>query len=227
MNVVLNWHPTVAHDLHESVPFLYASTGTGPYNDEYDPILIDELHTLAYQEITELTRRGLPGRLDARVLRRVGAELHGAVGRESAQLDRPLLRDLHITGRGLSHRCTSRPRPPSAEWDRANPPVNGVRWCIRSNINYQESALLDRAAVRRGQPGRRSWPTSSTKSSTWSSADDASAPYAFVIPRDQRHAGEAAALVNLFRAQGLGDPSSDGGFLRAGGAAARLKSAAT
>ena len=29
-----------------------------------------------------------------------------------------------------------------------------------------------------------------------------SAPYAYVIPHDQRHAGEAVALVNLFRAQG-------------------------
>ena len=28
------------------------------------------------------------------------------------------------------------------------------------------------------------------------------APYAWVIPHDQRHAGEAAALVNLFRQQG-------------------------
>ncbi|MFL5568173.1 MAG: M14 family zinc carboxypeptidase, partial [Gemmatimonadaceae bacterium] len=58
---LLYWHPTVVHDLHESVPFLYTSTGTGPYNDEYDPIVVDEWHTLAYQEITELTRRGLPG----------------------------------------------------------------------------------------------------------------------------------------------------------------------
>ena len=43
------------------MPFLYTSTGTGPYNDEFDPIVVDEWHTLAYQEITELTRRGLPG----------------------------------------------------------------------------------------------------------------------------------------------------------------------
>jgi hypothetical protein len=61
MKIFLDWHPIVAHDLHESVSFMYASTGTGPYNDEFDPILTDELHTLAYQEITELTRRGLPG----------------------------------------------------------------------------------------------------------------------------------------------------------------------
>jgi hypothetical protein len=28
---------------------------------------------------------------------------------------------------------------PAREWDRPNPPVNGVRWCIRSNVNYQQS----------------------------------------------------------------------------------------
>ncbi len=27
-------------------------------------------------------------------------------------------------------------------WDRPNPPINGVRWCIRSNINYQQSGAL-------------------------------------------------------------------------------------
>ena len=47
----LHWKPVVVHDLHESVPFLYTSTGTGPYNDEYDPIVVNEWHTLAYQEI--------------------------------------------------------------------------------------------------------------------------------------------------------------------------------
>jgi len=57
----LHWKPVVGHDLHESVPFLYASTGTGPYNDEFDPIVVDEWHKLAYEEINELTRRGLPG----------------------------------------------------------------------------------------------------------------------------------------------------------------------
>ena len=61
MKGFLHWKPVVLHDLHESVPFLYVSTGTGPYNDEFDPIVIQEWHTLAYQEITELTRRGLPG----------------------------------------------------------------------------------------------------------------------------------------------------------------------
>src|SRR5215472_4297369 len=32
MKGFLDYHPTVMHDLHESVPYLYNMTGTGPYN---------------------------------------------------------------------------------------------------------------------------------------------------------------------------------------------------
>ena len=32
------WKPTVMHDLHEAQTYLYASTGTGPYNEALDPI---------------------------------------------------------------------------------------------------------------------------------------------------------------------------------------------
>src|SRR6266536_3361277 len=49
MNTFFAWHPTVLHDLHESVPFLYTSTGTGPYNRELDPIVISEWHEMAFQ----------------------------------------------------------------------------------------------------------------------------------------------------------------------------------
>ena len=38
----LDWTPTVMHDLHESVPYLYVSTGTGPYNPTVDPITVSE-----------------------------------------------------------------------------------------------------------------------------------------------------------------------------------------
>src|SRR5207245_2113918 len=61
MRAALDWHPTILHDLHESVPFLYISTGTGPYNAWLDPIVVDEWHLLAYQEIEGLTKRGVPG----------------------------------------------------------------------------------------------------------------------------------------------------------------------
>src|SRR4030095_7665383 len=37
------------------------STGTGPYNAWLDPILVDEWQSLAYHEIEEFTKRGVPG----------------------------------------------------------------------------------------------------------------------------------------------------------------------
>ena len=197
---LLYWHPTVVHDLHESVPFLYTSTGTGPYNDEYDPIVVDEWHTLAYQEITELTRRGLPGvwthgfydgwAPNYTIL--AVANLHNSIGRfyetytsSGAGCQTVRLRDTDTTRR----------------WDRANPPVNGVRWCIRSNINYQQSAAL--IALKYVADHRETFLENFVaKGERMIQRGRTSAPYAFVIPRNQRHAAEAADMVNLFRAQG-------------------------
>ena len=196
----LYWHPTVVHDLHESVPFLYTSTGTGPYNDEYDPIVVDEWHTLAYQEITELTRRGLPGVwthgfydgwAPNYTLLSV-ANLHNSIGR------------FYETYTSSGAGCTT-VRLPAADtsrrWDRPNPPVNGLRWCIRSNINYQESGAL--VALKYVADHRETFLENFVaKSERMIDRGRTSAPYAFVIPRFQRHAAEAADMVNLFRAQG-------------------------
>jgi hypothetical protein len=197
---LLYWHPTVAHDLHESVPFLYTSTGTGPYNDEYDPIVVDEWHTLAYQEITELTRRGLPGVwthgyydgwAPNYTLLSV-ANLHNSIGR------------FYETYTSSGAGCTTVKLPAtdtSRRWDRPNPPVNGIRWCIRSNINYQQSGAL--IALKYTGDNRQTFLENFvSKGERMIERGRAGAPYAFVIPRDQRHAAEAADLVNLFRAQG-------------------------
>jgi hypothetical protein len=196
----LYWHPTVVHDLHESVPFLYTSTGTGPYNDEYDPIVVDEWHTLAYHEITELTRRGLPGvwthgfydgwAPNYTIL--AVANLHNSIGR--------FYETYTSSGAGcitvrLQAADTSR------RWDRPNPPVNGLRWCIRSNINYQQSGSL--IALKYVADHRATFLENFVaKGERMIERGRTSAPYAFVIPRNQRHAAEAADLVNLFRAQG-------------------------
>ena len=57
----LEWHPTVLHDLHEAQTLLYASTGTGPYNEQLDPIVIDEWWMMAENDVMEMTKRGVPG----------------------------------------------------------------------------------------------------------------------------------------------------------------------
>jgi hypothetical protein len=57
----LEWTPTVLHDLHEAQTYLYSSTGTGPYNDAIDPIVVDEWWMLAKNDVMEMTKRGVPG----------------------------------------------------------------------------------------------------------------------------------------------------------------------
>ncbi|MGG2324836.1 hypothetical protein, partial [Salmonella enterica] len=53
-NIYYDWHPTVMPDLHESVPLIYMSTGTGPYNETIDPITIGEWQVMANHDITAL-----------------------------------------------------------------------------------------------------------------------------------------------------------------------------
>jgi hypothetical protein len=57
----LDLHPTVFHDLHESVNLLYVSTGTGPYNPNIAPLQVTEWWWLAQNEIMEMTKRNVPG----------------------------------------------------------------------------------------------------------------------------------------------------------------------
>ena len=201
LKTFLEWRPTVTHDLHESVPFLYVSTGTGPYNDEFDPLTIDEWHTLAYQEITELTRRRLPGVWThsfydgwAANYQNAIANLHNAAGR------------FYETYTASGADCINNVRLPATAtartWDRSSPPVNGVKWCIRSNHNYQQSALL--IAIKYVADHRETFVANNITKNENTVRRGARGPlHAFVVPRGQRHAAEAADLVNLFRLQGV------------------------
>jgi hypothetical protein len=199
MRGFLHWKPVVGHDLHESVPFLYASTGTGPYNDEFDPIVVDEWHKLAYEEVNELTRRGLPGVwthgfYDGWAPNYVLAiaNLHNSVGR---------FYETYTSSGADCHTANLRPNQLEREWYRPNPAVNGVRWCIRSNINYQQSGVLValRYVARNASTFLENY---AAKAERMVRKGVTTAPYAFVIPRTQPRAAEAADLVNLFRAQG-------------------------
>ena len=200
LKAFLEWRPTVTHDLHESVPFLYTSTGTGPYNTEYDAIQIDEWFQLSYAEITELTRRGLPGVFTYQFYDGWApnyglsiANLHNSIGR------------FYETYTSSGADCQNNVQLPatatSVQWYRPNPPVNGIKWCIRSNVNYQQSGVL--IALRQVAENRERYLENAvTKAERTIARGQRQAPYAFVIPRGQRHAAEAADMVNLFRTQG-------------------------
>jgi len=205
----LYWKPVVGHDLHESVPFLYTSTGTGPYNDEFDPIVVDEWYSLAYEEITELTRRGLPGVwthgfYDGWAPNYVLAiaNLHNSIGR---------FYETYTSSGADCHTVNLRSNQTDKEWYRPNPPVNGVRWCIRSNINFQQSGVLValRYVARNPATFLENY---AAKAERMVRRGRTTAPYAYVIPHGQRHAAEAADLVNLFRMQGSEVHTADADF---------------
>jgi len=140
MKTFLEWHPQVLHDLHESVPFLYTSTGTGPYNAWLDPIVVSEWQQFAYYEIEQMTRRGVPGIWThgfydgwAPNYMFYVANGHNSIGR------------FYETFGGRGADTTERTVPPSEStrtWYRPNPPLPKVKWSIRNNINLQQSALL-------------------------------------------------------------------------------------
>jgi hypothetical protein len=195
----LHWRPTIMHDLHESVPFLYTSTGTGPYNDEFDPITVGEWHTLAYQEVNELTKRGLPG-----------VWTHGfydgwapnyMLGIAQFRNSMGKFYETYTSGGADCQIVNLTGGSTSKEWYRPNPPVNGIKWCIRSNINYQQSGVL--VALKYVADNRDTFVEDfALKATRMVDRGKTSAPYAFVIPHDQRHAAEAADLVNYFRKVG-------------------------
>ncbi|HUQ84358.1 MAG TPA: M14 family zinc carboxypeptidase, partial [Gemmatimonadaceae bacterium] len=198
MKGFLDWRPTITHDLHESVPFMYISTGTGPYNDEFDPITISEWHTLAYQEITELTRRGLAGVWThgfydgwAPNYMMAITQFHNSTGR---------FYETYTAGGAECQTVDLGAAAAGRSWDRPNPPVNGVKWCIRSNINYQQSGVL--IGIKYVGDHRTTFLENNVaKAERMIARGTTSGPYAFVVPREQRHSAEAADLINLFRVQ--------------------------
>ncbi len=138
MNTWIQYHPIVLHDLHQSVPFLYISTGTGPYNAWLDPITIDEWHLFAYDEVDEMTKRGVPGVWThgfydgwAPNYAFYIANGHNAIGRF-----------YEIYGSDADTRISSVGDASNRDWFRPNPPLNKLNWSIRNNINISESALL-------------------------------------------------------------------------------------
>ncbi len=200
MRTFLEWHPQVLHDLHESIPFLYISTGMGPYNAWLDPIVINEWHELAYREIDEMTRRGVPGVWThgfydgwAANYMFYAANGHNSIGRFYETFGG---RGADTFTREVSRSETSR------AWYRPDPPLAKVKWSIRNNINLQQSAILfgmKMVADNREHflenfyaKGKRSIAKALTEG-----------PAAWVIPADDPRPGEAADLVNLLKLQGV------------------------
>jgi hypothetical protein len=208
MATFLEYHPQVLHDLHESVPFMYISTGTGPYNAWLDPITIDEWHQMAYNEVGELTRRGVPGIWThgfydgwAPNYMFYVANGHNAIGRFYETMGHMVPDTLEETVGADSLRA----------WFRPNPPLPRVKWSLRNNINLQQSGLL--LALRYAADNKdRLLYEFYLKGKRAVAKPDVEGPDAYVIPADTPRPNEAADMVNLLRRNGIEVQRADAEF---------------
>jgi len=199
MKTFIEYHPTILHDLHESVPFLYTSTGTGPYNAWLDPIVIDEWNILAYHEIEEMTKRGVPGVWThgfydgwAPNYMFYVANGHNAIGRFYETFGNSVADTQDRTVGAQAQR----------DWFRPNPPQPRVKWSLRNNVNMQESAILLAMNFVSNNKDRflKNFYLKSKRSVSKATNEG---PAAWIVPADQSRVVEAADMVNLLRLMGV------------------------
>lgn len=197
LKTFLDWHPTVFHDLHESVTLLYTSTGTGPYNTIVDPIQVNEWWLLAQTEVMEMTKRNVPGvwtynYYDGWVpnyMFWIGVT-HNSIGRfyETQSYGGAQNRPMGAVNQ-------------SREWYRPNPTPNDITWGPRANVNMQQSAIL--IAMNNVAKNKETFLENYyLKNKHTIERGKTQAPYAYVIPAKQRRPVEAAELMNLIRREG-------------------------
>jgi Zinc carboxypeptidase len=214
------WHPVVMHDLHESVPMLYVSMGTGPYNAHIDPITVTEWQTLAQWDVQRMTAQGAPGvwtwgYYDAwwpGYQTWIGAN-HNGLGRFFETLGNS---SADTYERDLSGSSFAGDPALSRQWYRAWPPDTTFTWSQRDNTNYMEAGVLSALeyASRNGDIMLRNFWQKGFNSLEKGRSQP---PYAYEIAplAAQRDPGRAAYLINQLGRHGIEvhrDPA-DGRFL--------------
>jgi len=197
------YYPQVMHDLHESVPLLYVSAGTGPYNDALDPIVTSEWQSISNYEVSELTKLGLPGVWTWGFY--TGwwpgyvmwvANNHNSMGRfyETFGNAGASTFERELKEKFAGKEVTSR------HWYRPWPPEKKVQWSFRDNINYMESGVLvalDYAARNASSMLYNFW----RKGANSLERGRTESPAAWVVPQHNRTRYELERLLETLSGQ--------------------------
>ncbi|HMA42522.1 MAG TPA: M14 family zinc carboxypeptidase, partial [Gemmatimonadales bacterium] len=206
--IYYDWHPLVMHDLHESIPLLYVSTGTGPYNEHNDPVAVSEWQLLANNDMTALDAQGLPGVWTWAFFDGWWpgyavwvANNHNSIGRFYETFGNA---GANTYVRDLSDESYAGDSVTSRQWYRPWPPTKKVRWSARDNVNYMEAGVLASltfTAENAERLLRNFW----QKGANSIARGRTEKPYAYVIPgfARQRDPSRAAYLVNQLERQGI------------------------
>jgi hypothetical protein len=204
----LKWLPIVMHDLHESVPLLSIWTGTGPYNTNLDPSVYSEWHTIAFQEVATLTAMGLPGVWTygfgegfAQVYQDSPAINHNGISRGYETFGNATAETVDRVIDGERNRYTGR-AVTEADWYRMVPPPKKLKWSLRNNTNFMETAVLaalQYTARNSHEMLRNFW----RRGVNAVRKGQSEKPYAIAIPEKQDDRRRLARLVNLLREHGI------------------------
>ncbi len=201
LNTWNSWHPQVLHDLHESVPYLYDNTvGDGPYNAWIDPILADEWEMIGWNNVSEMTKFGMPG-----------VFTHGNFDTWSpgylmfiAALHNGISRLYETFGNGGADTVERELRPDeyARTWYKQNPPLPKTMWSQRNNNNYEQTGLLTSLHyfAGNGKLFLRNYYTKSKRSILKAKTEG---PAAYVFAADESRIGAQAELLRILQKQGV------------------------
>jgi hypothetical protein len=201
LNAWMQWHPQVLHDLHESVPYLYDNTvGDGPYNAWIDPILADEWEMIGWNNVSEMTKLGMPG-----------VFTHGNFDTWSpgylmfiAALHNGISRLYETFGNGGADTVMRELRPDeyARTWYKQNPPLPKTLWSQRNNNNYQQTGLLTSLHYFAGNSKLflRNYYLKSKRSILKAKTEG---PAAYVLAADDPRPGAQAELLKVLQKQGV------------------------
>ena len=201
LNTFLSWKPQVLHDLHESVPYLYDNTiGDGPYNAWVDPILTDEWQMIGWNNVSEMTKFGMPG-----------VFAHGNFDTWSpgylmfiAATHNSISRLYETFGNGGADTLerTLSPSEYQRTWYKQNPPLPKAKWSQRNNNNYEQSALLT-SLYYFGNNSKLFLKNFYLKSKRSIEKPKNEGPAAYVFPADDPRLGNQAELLRTLQTQGV------------------------
>jgi hypothetical protein len=194
------WKAQVLHDLHESVPYLYDNTvGDGPYNAWLDPILTDEWQLMGWNNVSEMTKFGMPG-----------VFTHGTFDTWSpgylmfiAATHNGISRLYETFGNGGADTVerTLSPQETARTWYRQNPPLPRVRWSQRNNNNYEQTGVLVALSYFNAN-SKLFLKNFYLKAKRSIEKPRTSGPAAYVFPADDPRPGGQAELLRTLQMQG-------------------------
>ncbi len=201
LNTFTGWHAQVLHDLHESVPYLYDNTvGDGPYNAWLDPILTDEWQMIGWQNVSEMTKFGMPGVFTHGTFDTWTpgylmfiAATHNGISR--------LYETFGNAGADTVER-TLRPQDYARTWYKQNPPLPKTKWSQRNNNNYQQTGLLV-ALNYFADNSKLFLKNFYLKSKRSSTKPRTEGPAAYVFTADDPRPGAQADLLRVLQLQGV------------------------